>query len=873
MKDRRDRSRSRSPKPQRSNAKAATANSKDSTADATTAGLAAAAPRATKKEETQPSPVSQELQDFQAKVQEQTQAMEEQEDSVAATAASKEGAVVVNVEDKATLDVSSSGNADDTARKGEQKEDNQATAKAVATTTDATSKDENKAPTPTGNALGHPQQQSFVPYGGPPPGYASHHFPYPPHGGQSGLGPGYPRRYSPHPQWQYGPPPPPPGGFPTYSPFRPPTDLVDNSNNSHSKSNEKKDASALTTNETKEGESKTSSSSPPPLALPNSNSNSNFPPLYHPNPNPNPNRHPYHPPPPHPFYGPSSYHHGGPYHPAYFHHQPYYGGPGSGGHGPGAHGPPPPLGTSTNTTPNDTDKHSPSDAAYGAGGTAAGAFRHGPPPLGSSNVEPNDTGKHSPSDVNAGAATSPSATHTTADPKQPNVKGNNTAATPSSANSVDPTQINVEGNDEKDPVSGAAVDTGGTDIVKGDTSASIIVKASRTPPPITGKENANVPLNDDPAMNTSKSHSHRKQYDAALSPTAAGLTLPPPKMPPTAMMMPPMHGQYYPNPSHNQYDRDRSSPPLLDAYYPPYQHQHPPHHLGYQPYPPQPYSFYRDFRSNSNSPNENDAATTEEGPGSSGPERGLGGGPGGYPAFSPAFPGPPPLYHSHLPPLMDRTHSPPPFHLGGYTTGGPPPSMEHHPPPYSHPPAATAVASVTRGRPKRSAGVASLDGSAASGDDRKARKNAQSRARSAAHKQRLADIDAKPEWERTQEEQDLWQANKDRREHKNNQSRQRALQKKETEAAILAKPEALRTEDEVAWVEEYLSKRKRKHEGDRLRRERLKKLGISAKRGSGAEKPRISARGPLPPRYQAMLPSDGAPQQAAPQEDVPDLEL
>lgn len=54
---------------------------------------------------------------------------------------------------------------------------------------------------------------------------------------------------------------------------------------------------------------------------------------------------------------------------------------------------------------------------------------------------------------------------------------------------------------------------------------------------------------------------------------------------------------------------------------------------------------------------------------------------------------------------------------------------------------------------------------------------------------------------------------------------------------ILANPEKMRTEIEM-----------RKNEGDRLRRQRLKDLGLSTK-GTGV-KPGVSARGPLPPQYQ-----------------------
>lgn len=131
--------------------------------------------------------------------------------------------------------------------------------------------------------------------------------------------------------------------------------------------------------------------------------------------------------------------------------------------------------------------------------------------------------------------------------------------------------------------------------------------------------------------------------------------------------------------------------------------------------------------------------------------------------------------------------------------------------------------------------------------DRRARKNAQSRARAAKLRQRISDIELKPELERTDEEMHLWQQYEQRRQRKNDRSRERALEKKEEIDRILAKPDKKRTKIEKQFLETALSAKKRKNEGDRLRRQRLKELGLSTK-GSGV-KPGISARGPLPPQY------------------------
>jgi hypothetical protein len=134
--------------------------------------------------------------------------------------------------------------------------------------------------------------------------------------------------------------------------------------------------------------------------------------------------------------------------------------------------------------------------------------------------------------------------------------------------------------------------------------------------------------------------------------------------------------------------------------------------------------------------------------------------------------------------------------------------------------------------------------------DRRARKNAQSRARAAKLRQRIAEIELKPEDNRTEEEGHLWAQYEQRRQRKNNRSRERALEKKEEIDRIISKADKKRSKIEKQFLETALSAKKRKNEGDRLRRQRLKELGLSTK-GTGV-KPGISARGPLPPQYQHL---------------------
>jgi hypothetical protein len=124
-------------------------------------------------------------------------------------------------------------------------------------------------------------------------------------------------------------------------------------------------------------------------------------------------------------------------------------------------------------------------------------------------------------------------------------------------------------------------------------------------------------------------------------------------------------------------------------------------------------------------------------------------------------------------------------------------------------------------------------------------------------RQRIIEIENKPPEERTEEEEHLFSQYENRRRRKNDRSRERALEKKEEIDRILAKPEKRRTKIEKQFLETALSAKKRKNEGDRLRRQRLKELGLSTK-GSGI-KPGVSARGPLPGHYHPHYPGYGYP--------------
>ncbi len=133
--------------------------------------------------------------------------------------------------------------------------------------------------------------------------------------------------------------------------------------------------------------------------------------------------------------------------------------------------------------------------------------------------------------------------------------------------------------------------------------------------------------------------------------------------------------------------------------------------------------------------------------------------------------------------------------------------------------------------------------------DRRSRKNLQSRSRAAKLRDRISEIEVKPVEERNEEEHQIWAQYEARRQRKNDRSRERAIEKKEEIDRILNKQDKKRSKIEKQFLETALGAKKRKNEGDRLRRQRLKSLGLKTK-GTGV-KPGISARGPLPAQYSA----------------------
>jgi hypothetical protein len=137
--------------------------------------------------------------------------------------------------------------------------------------------------------------------------------------------------------------------------------------------------------------------------------------------------------------------------------------------------------------------------------------------------------------------------------------------------------------------------------------------------------------------------------------------------------------------------------------------------------------------------------------------------------------------------------------------------------------------------------------------ERREHKNSQSRKRSNVNQQQIDEIRAKPSNFRTSQENEKLDQFDKMREHKNARSKERAVEKKETLDKMLAKPAHARTQIEQTFVDQYLDSKKRKNEGDRLRRARLKKLGLNRIASTDAgEKIRVTARGPWPPQAATM---------------------
>jgi len=108
-------------------------------------------------------------------------------------------------------------------------------------------------------------------------------------------------------------------------------------------------------------------------------------------------------------------------------------------------------------------------------------------------------------------------------------------------------------------------------------------------------------------------------------------------------------------------------------------------------------------------------------------------------------------------------------------------------------------------------------------EERRERKNAVARARASRNRERFAEIELKPEGERTQEEKDFYAHILKQKSKKNNRSRSRAAENNSEVDRIRAKPEKERTKEENDFLD-YMWRRKiRKNQGDVERRKRIKR--------------------------------------------------
>lgn len=249
-----------------------------------------------------------------------------------------------------------------------------------------------------------------------------------------------------------------------------------------------------------------------------------------------------------------------------------------------------------------------------------------------------------------------------------------------------------------------------------------------------------------------------------------------------------------------------------------------------------------------------------------------GGPPGPYPEYPPMYPPPPeggyppggmhpfPGGYPHPaygPPMNYGMY--PPYQPGPYPGQFPPPygyphdPMGHGPPRYPGDPGAQYQEGVARGSSRKDDGDGTHEGSEDYYDeeektadtssasrvrlyvkskvptrqeviDRRARKNAQSRARAEKLRNRIASIEMKAPEERTEEEQELFDNFQSRRQRKNDRSRDRAIEKKNEIERILSKPEKRRSQIEIDFLRTALTAKQRKNEGDRLRRQRIKMI-------------------------------------------------
>lgn len=128
-------------------------------------------------------------------------------------------------------------------------------------------------------------------------------------------------------------------------------------------------------------------------------------------------------------------------------------------------------------------------------------------------------------------------------------------------------------------------------------------------------------------------------------------------------------------------------------------------------------------------------------------------------------------------------------------------------------------------------------------DSNTAKKRERARARANNRKGYIEMIASKQgKKELTEYERNELKSWEERRDRKNNRSRERSMEKKSRIRHILDTPDNERSEEDAAFLREYQARRERKNEGDRLRRERIRKMAGCGPKPTGVTVP---ARGPI----------------------------
>jgi hypothetical protein len=135
---------------------------------------------------------------------------------------------------------------------------------------------------------------------------------------------------------------------------------------------------------------------------------------------------------------------------------------------------------------------------------------------------------------------------------------------------------------------------------------------------------------------------------------------------------------------------------------------------------------------------------------------------------------------------------------------------------------------------------------------RQVAKRAQARASSALQRQRVAQIQTTKPEDRTRDDIKFLQAVEQAQYLKNTRARVRLQDKKSKHAFIMAKSPDQRSAAEQAYLNTQTAIVQRKNQGDKLRRERKKMLGIH-KHGRQPANLKVTARGPLPSELVATM--------------------